>query len=71
MGFSFITVTIWRTESGCGGDVSGVWLGLELGLLWSSMQLDSPLVIIVLPPRLTFPMQGGHYAGTEFFPVMV
>ena len=57
-----------RTGSGCGGDV---WLGLELGLLRFSMQLDPPLVIRVLPPRLTFPMQGGHYAGTEFFPVMV
>ena len=42
-------------------------MGLELGLLWCSMQLDSHLVIRDLPPRLTFPMQGGHYAVTESF----
>ena len=33
---SFITISILRTGSGCGGDF---WLGLELGLLWCSMQL--------------------------------
>ena len=42
-----------------------VWLGLELGLLWCSMQLDPPLVIGDLPPRLTFPSKVGYYAVTE------
>ena len=36
---SFITISILRTGSGCGGDF---WLGLELGLLWCSMQLAWP-----------------------------
>ena len=40
-------------------------MGLELGLLWCSMQLDPPLVIGDLPPRLTFPSKVGYYAVTE------